>query len=53
MAYADSPTLIAASGMPSEPPDADPHVQWYVQRLIMLSARSARCVLPAEHDFGW
>ena len=24
----DSPTPTAASGMPSEPPDADPHVRW-------------------------
>jgi len=28
MACKGSPTLTDASGMPSEPPDADPHVRW-------------------------
>ena len=32
VAYVDSLTLITVSGMPSEPPDADPHVRWCGRR---------------------
>jgi hypothetical protein len=50
-----------ASCTSGRPPDVlmesrmrgDSQVRLYVQRLIMLSARSVGCVLPAEHDFGW
>src|SRR5205823_680400 len=46
-AYKDSPTPTNASGMPSEPPDADPHVRWCGGRRGEPGAYPIEC---AQHD---